>query len=228
MTIRLLVVDDQALVRTGFSMILGAEADFDVVGEAGDGLEAVTKARQLRPDVVIMDIRMPHLDGVEATRQLVGTGAGENPEHPERPRVLMLTTFDLDDYVYAALRAGASGFLLKDTPPEELVYAVRVVAAGEALISPSITRRLIEEFTQRPDPAAPTAARFDGLTERELDVLRQMARGLSNAEIADALFVSETTVKTHVGHVLTKLALRDRVQAVVLAYEGGLVQPGLG
>lgn len=222
MTVRLLVVDDQALVRAGFRLILDAEPDLEVVGEAADGREAIDQARTLRPDVVLMDIRMPELDGVEATRLLAG------PDVVDPVKVLMLTTFDLDDYVYAALRAGASGFLLKDTPPEELVHAVRIVAAGDALLAPSVTRRLIEEFArQEPTTPATPPPGLDTLTERELEVLRQMARGLSNAEIAEELFVSETTVKTHVGRVLMKLDLRDRVQAVVLAYESGLVQPGL-
>jgi DNA-binding NarL/FixJ family response regulator len=221
MPVRVVVVDDQALVRTGFSMILSAEDGIDVVGEAADGREAVERARALRPDVVLMDIRMPVLDGVEATRLLAG------PDAADPVKVLIVTTFDLDDYVYAALQAGASGFLLKDTPAEDLVRAVQVIAAGDALIAPSVTRRLIEEFARRgPAPAAPTPAVLDGLTDRELEVLRHLARGCSNAEIADALFVGETTVKTHVGRILMKLHLRDRVQAVVLAYETGLVHPG--
>jgi len=224
MTTRIVVVDDQALVRTGFAMIIGAEPDLEVVGEAADGLEALTVVAATRPDVVLMDIRMPELDGVEATRRLTAPGA----DHPTR--VLILTTFDLDDYVFTALRAGASGFLLKDTPPDELIRAVRVVAGGDALIDPGVTRRLIEEFAQLAGDATPTEAppTLDALTDRELEVLRAMARGLSNAEIADELFVSETTVKTHVGRVLMKLHLRDRVQAVVLAYEVGLVRPGGG
>ncbi|MCU0270643.1 MAG: response regulator transcription factor [Acidimicrobiales bacterium] len=223
MTIRVLVVDDQALVRTGFAMILSAEADLEVVGDAADGLEAVARTRELRPDVVLMDIRMPNLDGVEATRRLAGPGV-EDPA-----RVLVLTTFDLDDYVYAALQAGASGFLLKDAPPEELVHAIRVVAGGDALIDPSVTRRLIEQFARsRPGAPAPPPPGLAELTEREVEVLRALARGLSNAEIAAELYVSETTVKTHVGHILTKLGLRDRVQAVVVAYESGLVVPGAG
>jgi DNA-binding NarL/FixJ family response regulator len=222
-TIRVLVVDDQALVRTGFAMILSAEADLEVVGDAADGLEAVARTRELRPDVVLMDIRMPNLDGVEATRRLAGPGV-EDPA-----RVLVLTTFDLDDYVYAALQAGASGFLLKDAPPEELVHAIRVVAGGDALIDPSVTRRLIEQFARsRPGAPAPPPPGLAELTEREVEVLRALARGLSNAEIAAELYVSETTVKTHVGHILTKLGLRDRVQAVVVAYESGLVVPGAG
>ena len=215
MSIRVLVVDDQELVRTGFRMILDAEDDIDVVGEAGDGLEAVEAARRLRPDVVLMDIRMPNLDGLEATRRL-----------SDETKIIILTTFDLDEYVYDALRAGASGFLLKDTPADDLADAVRVVAGGDALIAPSITRRLIDEFAARPEPNRAPPAGMATLTDRELEVLRLMARGLSNAEIAEELYVSETTVKTHVGRVLMKLQLRDRVQAVVLAYETGLIQPG--
>jgi DNA-binding NarL/FixJ family response regulator len=218
--VRVLIVDDQALVRAGFRMILDAEPEIEVVGEAGDGLAGIDAARALRPDVVLMDVRMPELDGLEATRRLTSSEA-------EPPKVLILTTFDLDEYVYEALRSGASGFLLKDTPPEQLVQAIVVVAKGEALLAPSITRRLIEEFVrtggmqQREPPPG-----IRDLTSRELEVLRAMARGLSNAEIAKELFVSETTVKTHVARVLMKLNLRDRVQAVVLAYESGLVQPG--
>jgi DNA-binding NarL/FixJ family response regulator len=221
--IRVLLVDDQPLLRTGFRMILEAEDDIEVVGEAGDGVEAVRLARRDRPDVVLMDIRMPVMDGVEATREIAGPGVA-NPS-----RVLILTTFDLDEYVVEALRSGASGFLLKDVPAEHLVESIRVVAAGDAVVAPSVTRRLLDRFASQLPTAnqLPTPKRLDGLTERELDVLKLMARGLSNAEIAAALVVSETTVKTHVGHVLTKLALRDRVQAVVLAYEVGLVSPGL-
>jgi DNA-binding NarL/FixJ family response regulator len=215
-----LIVDDQALVRAGFRMILESEAEIEIVGEAGDGAEALTAVRELRPDVVLMDIRMPNLDGLEATRRIAADSAGT--------RVLMLTTFDLDEYVYEALRAGASGFMLKDTPPEQLVAAIHVVAAGDALLSPTITKRVIEEFIRRPPstlpPERPKA--LDDLTARELEVLGFMARGLSNAEIAKDLFVSETTVKTHVARILMKLNLRDRVQAVVFAYETGLVQPG--
>jgi DNA-binding NarL/FixJ family response regulator len=214
--IRVLIADDQALMRTGFRMILDAQDDIEVVGEAIDGADAIRRFEALSPDVVVMDVRMPTMDGIEATRRLAALG---------RPaRVLILTTFDLDDYVYEALRAGASGFLLKDRPSEELVAAVRVIAAGEALLAPSVTRRLIEEFARR----APTTTRteLDELTDREREVLVLMARGLSNAEIARALFVAETTVKTHVGRVLRKLGLRDRAQAVVLAYESGLVTPG--
>jgi DNA-binding NarL/FixJ family response regulator len=220
--IRILLVDDQALVRAGFRMILDAEADIEVVGEASDGREAVDRVRQLRPDVVLMDIRMPELDGLEAARQILA-GAPED----EAPKILMLTTFDLDEYVYDALRAGASGFLLKDTPPEQLVSAIHVIAQGEALLSPSITRRVISEFVKGTGPK-PQAhfPRLQDLTVRELEVMKAIARGLSNAEIAKALFVSETTVKTHVARILMKLGLRDRVQAVVLAYEAGVVQPG--
>jgi DNA-binding NarL/FixJ family response regulator len=221
MPTRVLIVDDQALVRTGFRMILEAEPDLDVVGEAVDGEEAVVEARRLRPDVVLMDIRMPRMDGVEATRRLAGPGSSDGL------RVLILTTFDLDEYVVEALRAGASGFLLKDVPPEDLVDAIQVVAAGEALLAPSVTRRLLDRFAgQLPpvDPSPPPG--LDQLTDRELEVLRLLARGLSNAEIAAELYVGETTVKTHVGRVLMKLGLRDRVQAVVLAYESGLIHPG--
>ncbi|MEQ1788064.1 MAG: response regulator transcription factor, partial [Acidimicrobiales bacterium] len=216
--IRAMVVDDQALVRAGFRMILDAEPDIDVVGEANDGLDAVELAERATPDVILMDIRMPRLDGVEATARITSWA--------DPPRVLILTTFDLDEYVFAALRAGASGFLLKDTPAEDLVEAVRLVAGGDALLAPSITRRVIEEFAALA-PAEP-AARADlaALTDREHEVLVHMARGLSNSEIAAALYLGETTVKTHVGRVLMKLQLRDRVQAVVLAYETGLVRPG--
>jgi DNA-binding NarL/FixJ family response regulator len=218
---RVVVADDQALVRAGLKMVLEAEPDIDVVGEASDGREAIDQVRSLRPDVVLMDIRMPELDGLEATRRLM-TAPGD-----DTPKVLMLTTFDLDEYVYEALRAGASGFLLKDTPPEQLVSAIEVVAQGEALLSPSITRRVISEFVKGTGPK-PQAQfpRLSDLTARELEVLLSIARGLSNAEIAKELFVSETTVKTHVARILMKLGLRDRVQAVVLAYEAGVVQPG--
>jgi DNA-binding NarL/FixJ family response regulator len=218
--VRVAVVDDQALVRAGFRMLLETEDDIEVVGEAEDGDRAVDLCLRTRPDVVLMDVRMPVLDGVGATERLLSL-AGERP-----PRVLILTTFDLDEYVYAALRAGASGFLLKDTPPEDLIHAIRVVAAGEALLAPSVTRRLIASFVAQRPAGAPEP--IEGLTERELDVLRLMARGLSNAEIATALFLGETTVKTHVGRVLSKLDVRDRVQAVVRAYESGLVVPGAG
>jgi DNA-binding NarL/FixJ family response regulator len=216
--IRVLIADDQALVRGGFRLILEAQKDIEVVGEAEDGREALTLARELSPDVVLMDIRMPELDGLEATRRLMADG--------EAPRVLMLTTFDEDEYVYDALKSGASGFLLKDIRPEQLAEAVRVAAKGDALLAPAITRRLIEEFVRRPPPGSGPPAEVDRLTERELEVLKLIARGLSNAEIAATLFLSEATVKTHITHVLTKLNLRDRVQAVVLAYESGLVLPG--
>ena len=216
--LRVVVADDQHLVRTGFRMILETEEGIDVVGEAADGVEAVEVCRRLDPDVVLMDVRMPRMDGIEATRRL----AGPDVAHPLR--VLILTTFDLDDYVYAALRNGASGFLLKDTPPEDLVRALRLVAAGEALLAPSVTRRLVDELAQqRPRPAPPPE--LAQLTSREREVLVLMARGLSNGEIAAQLILGETTVKTHVGRVLLKLGLRDRVQAVVLAYESGLVTP---
>jgi DNA-binding NarL/FixJ family response regulator len=221
-TVRVLIADDQALVRAGFKMILDAEDDLDVVGEATDGLEAVRLAEQLEPDVVLMDIRMPQLDGIEATRRIVALAAATPV------RVLMLTTFDLNEYVYEALRAGASGFLLKDVPPEQLAAGIRVVAQGDALLAPSITKRLIQEFASAaPAPTTPPKG-LDELTARELEVFKLIARGLSNAEIAAELIVSETTVKTHVARVLMKLGLRDRVQAVVLAYESGVSVPGRG
>ena len=220
MSISVLIVDDQALVRTGFRMILEAEADLEVVGEAADGLLAIDEARRLRPDVILMDVRMPELDGIEATRRLLENGGSD-------ARVVMLTTFDMDEYVYDALRAGASGFLLKDVPPEHLVDGIRAVANGDALLAPSITRRLVEEFVRSAPPQTKPPAGLDQLTSREHEVLLLIARGMSNAEIAAELYVSETTVKTHVARVLMKLGLRDRVQAVVLAYEAGLVQPGV-
>ena len=217
--IRVLIVDDQALVRAGFRMILDAEEDLEVVGEAADGREAVAEARRLTPDVILMDVRMPEVDGIEATRTLLSDG--ESPD----VQVVMLTTFDMDEYVYEAFRAGASGFLLKDAPPEQLVAGIRAVASGDALLGPSITRRVIEEFVRKPPGAEHRRSpKLEELTTREDEVLRLIARGLSNAEIAKALFVSETTVKTHVAHILTKLELRDRVQAVVFAYESGLVE----
>jgi DNA-binding NarL/FixJ family response regulator len=218
--IRVLVVDDQGLVRAGFRMILEAQPDIEVVGEAADGLDAVAAAGRLRPDVVLMDIRMPLLDGLEATRRLAGPGVADPV------RVLMLTTFDLDEYVFEALRAGASGFLLKDLPREDLVAAVRVVARGDALLAPQVTRRLIEEFARRPAGVGPDPAALETLTARERETLELLARGMSNAEMATALYVSEHTIKTHVGNVLAKLGLRDRIHAVILAYEVGLVQPG--
>lgn len=216
--VRILLADDQPLLRTGFRMVLGAEGDLDIIAEAGDGLEAVELSRRLLPDVVLMDIRMPRMDGVAATRAIVDARLPV--------RVLILTTFDLDEYVVGALRAGASGFLARDVPAEDLVAAIRAVAGGNAVLAPRILKRLLDLFADAlPDPAATPPKRLNTLTERERAVLVQVARGLSNAEIARALSVSETTIKTHVGHVLTKLGLRDRVQAVVLAYESGLVRP---
>ncbi|WP_062348632.1 response regulator [Herbidospora yilanensis] len=224
MPIRVLLVDDQPLLRTGFRFILEAETDVTVVGEAGDGSTAMDQSRALLPDVVLMDIRMPGMDGIEATRRIVRDAAPS----AHVPRVLVLTTFDLDEYIVEALRAGASGFLLKDVPPAELVQAIRVVAGGDAIVAPSVTRRLLDKFASRLPSAQQQASpsRLARLTERELEVLKLIAKGLSNAEIARELVVSETTVKTHVGNVLTKLGLRDRVQAVVLAYETGLITPG--
>ena len=216
--IRVLVVDDQELVRSGFCVILDAADGITVVGEAANGEAAVSGAAACQPDVVLMDIRMPGMDGLEAARLITGTAPA--------PKVVMLTTFDLDDYVYEALRAGASGFLLKDSPRHDLIAAIRAAAAGDALLAPSVTRRLIEAFARRPPETTPSPSRLASLTARERDVLLLLARGRSNAEIAAALFVSEATVKTHVGNVLAKLGLRDRVQAVILAYETGLVVPG--
>ena len=212
MTIRVLVADDQSMVRAGFRMLLSGEDDIEVVAEASNGLEAVAQAARFHPTVVLMDIRMPQLDGLEATRRIL---AADNSA-----RILILTTFDLDEYVYEALRSGASGFVLKDDPPEQLLAAIRVVAKGEALLSPAITKRVIKQFTRIPRPEPPR--QLDELTERELEVFRLIARGLSNAEIARELYISDTTVKTHITHILMKLNLRDRVQAVVLAHETGL------
>jgi len=214
MTIRVAIADDQGLVRAGFRMIVGSQPDMEVVGEAGDGQAAIDLVRRVKPDVILMDIRMPRLDGIAATRTITGT---ESP-----PRVVILTTYELDEYVFDALAAGASAFLLKAAPPEELIHAIRIVAAGDALLAPSVTKRLIEEFAKRPKPSTSKAKQLEGLTERERDVLTEVARGLTNAEIATRLHVAETTVKTHVAHVLDKLDLRDRVQAVILAYETGL------
>jgi DNA-binding NarL/FixJ family response regulator len=212
MSIRVLVADDQSMVRAGFRMLLSGESDIEVVAEASNGAEAVDKATRFRPTVLLMDIRMPELDGLEATRRILAAD--------DTARVLILTTFDLDEYVYEALRAGASGFVLKDDPPEQLIAAIRIVAGGAALLSPAITQRVIKQFTRIPQ-AAPSS-RLDDLTERELDVFRLIARGLSNAEIGREFYISDTTVKTHITHILQKLSLRDRVQAVVLAYETGL------
>lgn len=217
--IRVFVVDDQELVRTGFSLILNSENGIEVVGEASNGAEAVDAVPDLDVDVVLMDIRMPVMDGLAATK-LICDGASDG-----KPRVLMLTTFDLDEHIYAALHAGASGFLLKDTPPDDLVRAIKILASGDASLAPSVTRTLLEHFSGRPAVYVSHPG-IDDLTEREAEVLRYLARGMSNAEIADAMFVSEATVKTHVSHILTKLEIRDRVQAVVLAYESGLVTPG--
>ena len=214
--IGVLLVDDQAMIRAGLRMVLESEPDLAVVAEASNGVEAVQVGKRERPDVVLMDVRMPEMDGIEATRRLL--------EAAPDTRVIVVTTFDIDDYVYGALRAGASGFLLKDAPPDDLINAIRVVAGGDALIAPSITKRLIAEFAERREDRPVLG--LDDLTDRETEVLALIARGLSNAEIADELFVSETTVKTHVSHILTKLDLRDRVQAVVAAYEAGLVTPG--
>jgi len=218
MTIRIVLVDDQALVRAGFHMILGAEDDIDVVAEASDGDEGVAAVRQERPDVVLMDIQMPRMDGLEATRRIMA-------ESTSATRVVMLTTFERDDYLFEALRVGASGFLLKNAPPEELVHAVRVVAEGDALLAPSVTRKVIEGYVRRPVPHV-LATELARLTDREREVLQLLAAGRSNAELAADMYVGEGTIKTHVSNVLSKLALRDRVQAVVFAYESGLVEPG--
>ena len=214
MTIRVLVADDQSMVRAGFRMLLGGEEGIEVVAEASNGLEAVDKAARFEPEVVLMDIRMPELDGLEATRRILSADSAA--------RVLILTTFDLDEYVYEALRAGASGFVLKDDPPEQLIAAIRTIAAGDALLSPSVTKRVVERFSRIPHLAPPKE--LDELSEREREVFRLLAHGLSNAEIGEELYISETTVKTHVTHILSKLGLRDRVQAVVLAYRSGLVE----
>jgi DNA-binding NarL/FixJ family response regulator len=213
-TIRVLVADDQSMVRAGFRMLLSSEQDIEVVAEASNGLEAVDKAARFRPTVVLMDIRMPELDGLQATRRILAAD--------DTARILILTTFDLDEYVYEALRVGASGFVLKDDPPEQLLDAIRIVAGGDALLSPTITKRVIKRFTRIPRPAPPRE--LEELTEREGDVFRLIARGLSNAEIGEELYISDTTVKTHITHILQKLNLRDRVQAVVLAYETGLFE----
>jgi DNA-binding NarL/FixJ family response regulator len=218
MTVRVVIADDQGMVRSGFTTLLNSEPDIEVVGEAVNGQEAVARAAQLRPDVILMDVRMPVMDGLQATREITAMDGG--------PRVLVLTTFDLDDYVYQALRWGASGFLLKDASARELAEAVRVVAAGDGLLSPSVTRRLIAEFARMGAPRGPSRKTLQDLTERETEVLALVARGLSNAEIAGRLVVAEQTVKTHVSRILMKLGLRDRTQAVVLAYETGVVQPG--
>src|SRR4029450_9757745 len=215
MSIRVLVADDQSMVRAGFRMLLSGEDDIEVVAEASNGLEAVAQAARFHPTVVLMDIRMPQLDGLEATRRILAADS--------TARILILTTFDLDEYVYEALRSGASGFVLKDDPPEQLLAAIRVVADGEALLSPAITKRVIKQFTRIPGPGPPR--QLDELTDRELEVFRLIARGLSNAEIARELYISDTTVKTHITHILMKLDLRDRVQAVVLAHETGLFDP---
>jgi DNA-binding NarL/FixJ family response regulator len=217
--IRVLIVDDQQLVRAGFGKLLDDQPDLVVIGDAADGLQAIERTARLRPDVVLMDIRMPHLDGLAATARILDTP-------PPRPKVLILSTFDLDEYVFQALRAGASGFLLKDAPPEQLIAAIHVIAAGDALLAPAITRRLVEEFTRRAAPPPPQAFGLDRLTPRETDVLRLVGRGLSNHEIAAELYLGEATIKTHLRNLLAKLALRDRVQAVVLAYESGLINPG--
>ncbi len=224
MTIRVLIVDDQALVRAGFRMILETQSDIEVVGESADGLGAIDAVGRLRPDVVLMDIRMAGMDGIAATRELAGTGS--TPDAPIR--IIILTTYDLDEYVFEALEAGASGFLLKDVLPEDLVHATRVVAVGEALLSPSATRRLIAEFAGRAKshPASEVNHRLDSLTPREREILEMMARGLSNLEIAESAFVTENTVKTHVARIFDKLGVRDRVQAVIAAYDSGLVTRG--
>ena len=218
MTIRVVIADDQGMVRSGFTVLLNAQPDIEVIAEAVNGQEAIAHAAGLRPDVILMDVRMPVLDGLQATREITA--------QPDPPKILVLTTFDLDDYVYEALRSGASGFLLKDASARELADAVRVVAAGNALLSPAVTKRLIAEFARMGAPRGPTGKQLEGLTERESEVLALVARGMSNGEIADHLVVADQTVKTHVSRILMKLGLRDRTQAVVLAYETGLVHPG--
>ena len=218
MTISVVIADDQGMVRSGFSVLLNAQPDIEVIGEAVNGQEAIAQAASLHPDVILMDVRMPVLDGLQATREITAM--------PDAPKILVLTTFDLDDYVYEALRSGASGFLLKDASARELAEAVRLVAAGDALLAPGVTRRLIAEFARMGAPRAPSRKQLEGLTERESEVLALVARGMSNGEIADHLVVAEQTVKTHVSRILMKLGLRDRTQAVVLAYESGLVHPG--
>jgi DNA-binding NarL/FixJ family response regulator len=220
MTIRVLLCDDQALVRSGFRMILEARPDLEVIGEAEDGLQAIEQARRTEPDVILMDVRMPNLDGVAATARIVESGS--------RTKVIVLTTYDLDEYVFEAIRAGASGFLLKDVQPAQLVDAIRVVAAGDALLAPSVTRRLLDRFARSLADHEPAPDSLSSLTEREVEVLRLLASGLSNTELAERLFVSEATVKTHVSNLLRKLGVRDRVQAVILAYEAGLVRPATG
>ena len=217
--IKVLIADDHELMRSGLRSMLDSQPDMEVVGEAEDGAQAVDEAVRLHPDVAIMDIRMPRLDGIEATRRLMAQG-------DVAPKVLVLTTFDLDEYVYEALRAGAGGFMLKDAPPGQLAEAVRTVAAGEALLAPAVTKRLMERFVQRPPAETARQERFEELTDRELEVLRAVTRGMSNSEIGEELFLSQATVKTHVTRILAKLGVRDRVQAVVLAYESGLVEPG--
>jgi DNA-binding NarL/FixJ family response regulator len=218
MTIRVLVADDQGMVRSGFSVLLNAQDDIEVIGEAVNGKEAIERAAKLRPDVILMDVRMPVLDGLQATREITAMS--------DPPKILVLTTFDLDDYVYEALRSGASGFLLKDASADELANAVRLVAAGDALLAPGVTRRLIAEFARMGAPRSPGRKQLDGLTERESEVLALVARGMSNGEIAHHLVVADQTIKTHVSRILMKLGLRDRTQMVVLAYESGLVHPG--
>ncbi|QIK63734.1 response regulator transcription factor [Leucobacter viscericola] len=221
MTVSILIADDQAMVRAGFAAILDAQPDFEVVGQAENGADAVELSRKLRPDIVLMDVRMPEMNGLEATKQLMDPP----PRYEHRPHVIILTTFDIDEYVHDALAAGASGFLLKDAPPADLVHAVRVVAAGDALLAPSVTRRLLDRFAAHRPPSDKHRLRLADLTEREREILVGIGRGLSNAEIAAELFIAEQTVKTHITRIFSKLQLRDRVQAVILAYDAGLVQP---